>query len=108
MTAAQWRSIDELIAERDPYCRGVLLLGLSAPVERLAEGFKEAAGSASCRGFAVGRTIFEKPSLAWLAGEIDDETLIARTRETFESLIRLWRQVHSKTNAPAKETQPNP
>ena len=25
MTAAQWRMIDELIAERDPYCRGVLL-----------------------------------------------------------------------------------
>ena len=92
MTATQWRLIDELIAERDPYCRGVLLLGLSAPVERLAEGFKEAAGSTSCRGFAVGRTIFEQPSLAWLAGEIDDKTLIARTQETFESLIRLWRE----------------
>ena len=107
MTAAQWRSIDGVIAERDPYCRGVLLLGLSAPVERLADGFKEAAGSPSCRGFAVGRTIFEQPSLAWLAGEIDDKTLIARTRETFESLIGLWRQAHSKTSAPAKET-PNP
>jgi len=104
MTAAQWRLIDELIAERDPYCRGVLLLGLSAPVERLAEGFKEAAGSTSCRGFAVGRTIFEKPSLAWLAGEIDDKTLIARTRETFESLIRLWRQAHK--DVPAKTTKP--
>ena len=104
MTAAQWHSIDELIAERDPYCRGVLLLGLSAPVERLAEGFKQAAESASCRGFAVGRTIFEKPSLAWLAGEIDDKTLIARTRETFESLIRLWREAHK--DAPAKATNP--
>ena len=104
MTAAQWRLIDEVIAAHDPYCRGVLLLGLSAPVERLTEGFKEAAGSAACRGFAVGRTIFEQPSLAWLAGEIDDQTLIARTRETFESLIRLWRQAHNMTNAPAKVT----
>jgi len=106
MTAAQWRKIDELITERDPYCRGVLLLGLSAPVEKLAEGFREAAGSKTCRGFAVGRTIFEKPSLAWLAGEIDDKTLISRTRETFESLIRLWRQAHNNTNAPAKTTTP--
>jgi 5-dehydro-2-deoxygluconokinase len=104
MTAAQWRSIDELIAERDPYCRGVLLLGLSAPVERLAEGFREAVGSASCRGFAVGRTIFEKPSLAWLAGEIDDNTLIARTRETFKNLIRVWREAHK--DAPAKTKKP--
>jgi 5-dehydro-2-deoxygluconokinase len=104
MTAAQWRSIDELILERDPYCRGVLLLGLSAPVERLAQGFREAVGSTTCRGFAVGRTIFEKPSLAWLAGEIDDDSLIARTRETFENLIRLWREAHK--DAPAKASKP--
>lgn len=104
MSPAQWRFIDEAIAERDPYCRGVLVLGLSAPVEKLAEGFREAAGSTSCRGFAVGRTIFEKPSLAWLAGEIDDTALVARTRETFESLIRLWRQARQKTSAPAKTT----
>jgi 5-dehydro-2-deoxygluconokinase len=106
MTAAQWRFIDDVIAERDPYCRGVLLLGLSAPVEKLADGFEEAAGSTSCRGFAVGRTIFEKPSLAWLAGEIDDQTLVARTRETFETLIKLWRQSRGKTSAPAKTTTP--
>ena len=91
MTAAQWRMTDELIAERDPYCRGVLLLGLSAPVEILAEGFIQASHSATCRGFAVGRTIFEKPSLAWLAGQIDDSTLIARVSQTFQDLISLWR-----------------
>jgi Uncharacterized protein conserved in bacteria len=91
MTAAQWGMIDELIAERDPYCRGVLLLGLSAPVERLAEGFIQASHSTTCRGFAVGRTIFEKPSLAWLAGQIDDSTLIARVSQTFQDLISLWR-----------------
>ena len=93
-----------LIAERDPYCRGVLLLGLSAPVERLAEGFREAVESTTCRGFAVGRTIFEKPSLAWLAGEIDDDTLIARARETFENLIRIWREAHKDAPAKAKKT----
>ena len=62
-------SIDELIAERDAYCRGVLLLGLSAPVERLRRrALSRRRDSATCRGFAVGRTIFEKPSLAWLRG----------------------------------------
>jgi 5-dehydro-2-deoxygluconokinase len=98
MTAAQWRMIDELIAERDPYCRGVLLLGLSAPVEILAEGFIQASHSATCRGFAVGRTIFEKPSLAWLAGQIDDSTLIARVSQTFQDLISLWRNSRNPTN----------
>ena len=66
-------------------------------MERLAKGFTEAAGSKTCRGFAVGRTIFEKPSMAWLAGEIDDRALIERTRETFESLINLWRQASKES-----------
>ncbi|HEM7799522.1 5-dehydro-2-deoxygluconokinase [Burkholderia cenocepacia] len=91
LDVAQWQAVDALIAERDPYCRGVVLLGLSAPVDRLVEGFQAAAASASCRGFTVGRTIFYEPSRAWLAGEIDDAEAIARVRRTFETLIDAWR-----------------
>ncbi|MEX3820105.1 5-dehydro-2-deoxygluconokinase [Paraburkholderia sp. BR14262] len=89
--AAQWREIDALIAERDPYCRGVVLLGLSAPIDQLAEGFRAAAASNTCRGFTVGRSIFYEPSLAWLAGEIGDDEVIARARRAFETLIGAWR-----------------
>jgi 5-dehydro-2-deoxygluconokinase len=91
MDAAQWQAVDALIAERDPYCRGVVLLGLSAGVEQLNEGFRAAAQSATCRGFTVGRTIFHEASQAWLANEIDDGELIARVRHTFETLIASWR-----------------
>jgi 5-dehydro-2-deoxygluconokinase len=91
LEAAQWQAVDALIAERDPYCRGVVLLGLSAPVEQLTDGFRAAAASATCRGFTVGRTIFHEPSHAWLAGEIGDDELIARVRRTFETLIASWR-----------------
>jgi 5-dehydro-2-deoxygluconokinase len=97
--AAQWQAIDGLIAERDPHCRGVVLLGLSAPVDQLVESFGLAAQSATCRGFTVGRTIFYEPSLAWLAGEIGDDELIARVRATFETLIAAWRS--SRTSAHA-------
>ena len=76
---------------RDPYCRGVVLLGLNATAEFLADGFQQASQSTTCRGFAVGRTIFQEPSRAWLAGEIDDETLIQRVQATFEQLINAWR-----------------
>ncbi len=51
MSAQQWQAIDALIAERDPACRGVVLLGLSAAVEQLSDGFKAAAASVTCRGF---------------------------------------------------------
>ena len=32
-----WQAIDEVIAARDPLCRGVVLLGLEAPIEKLEE-----------------------------------------------------------------------
>ena len=92
MSAAQWRAVDALIAERDPYCRGVLLLGLNAPHEKLAAAFREARSSRSCRGFAVGRTIFGEPARRWLGNEIDDAALIAVVRASYEALIRAWRE----------------
>lgn len=90
MPAAHWQAIDALIAERDPWCRGVVLLGLQAPVEQLAQGFRDAADSRSCRGFMVGRTIWHAPGLAWLRGEIGDDELVGRVRATFEQLIDAW------------------
>ncbi|VXC30494.1 5-dehydro-2-deoxygluconokinase [Pseudomonas sp. 8Z] len=93
--AAVWEQLDQLIAERDPYCRGVVLLGLNAPAEQLAQGFREASGSRRCQGFAVGRTIFGQPSRAWLAGELDDAGLIAQVRATFEFLIQAWRDARA-------------
>ncbi len=100
MSGPQWQAIDALIAERDPACRGVVLLGLSAAVEQLCDGFKAAAASATCRGFTVGRTIFHEPSHAWLAGSIDDAELIARVRRTFETLIDAWRAARSERPMP--------
>ena len=91
MSRESWKQVDDLVARRDPWCRGVLVLGLNAPIEELAAGFREAALSDSCRGFAVGRTIWQEPSRDWLAGRIDDAELIARVRASFETLIRAWR-----------------
>jgi len=91
MGADQWQAIDALIAERDRYCRGVVVLGLGATIDVLRSGFRDARASTSCRGFAVGRTIFEEPSRRWLAGTIDDETLVRDVRAQFEMLIDAWR-----------------
>ncbi|NBB12819.1 5-dehydro-2-deoxygluconokinase [Pseudomonas sp. SLFW] len=94
-SAETWEKLDALIQERDPYCRGVVLLGLNAPAETLAAGFREASRSTTCRGFAVGRTIFHEPSRAWLEGEIDDAGLISRVQSTFGFLIESWREARA-------------
>ena len=76
---------------------GVLgvLLGLAASVDELIAGFREARASETCRGFAVGRTIFHDASRAWFAGECDDATLKRMVRERYEMLIHHWREARS-------------
>jgi 5-dehydro-2-deoxygluconokinase len=105
LPAHDWTALDALIAERDPHCRGVLLLGLNAPFAELAAGFAAAAHSHSCRGFAVGRSIFVQPARAWLRGDIDDATLVERASQHFAELAALWRQARGEraTSSPAVE-----
>ncbi|KMN76678.1 5-dehydro-2-deoxygluconokinase [Chromobacterium sp. LK11] len=90
--AAQWPALDALIAERDPYCRGVVLLGLNAPLDTLRRGFAAARASRSCRGFMVGRSLFQRPAERWLAGEIDDAGLVAEAGARFAELVAVWRE----------------
>ncbi|WP_409027869.1 5-dehydro-2-deoxygluconokinase [Janthinobacterium sp. SUN098] len=96
MSAQQWQAIDALVQERDPYCRGVVLLGLNAPIAALAASFEQASASTTCKGFMVGRTIFQEPSRRWLAGELDDAGLIAAVRANFEQLISLWQRTRNR------------
>jgi 5-dehydro-2-deoxygluconokinase len=91
MDSAQWAAVGALIAERDPRCRGVVLLGLNASADELAQQMRTAAASPACRGFMVGRTIFHEPSRRWLAGEIDDASCVAQVRANFEQLLGTWR-----------------
>lgn len=85
-----WAAIDNVITTRDPYCRGVVLLGLEAPIEELEKGFKAARQAKSVKGFAVGRTIFADAAKAWLMGNIDDSAAIADMAGRFEKLTKLW------------------
>ena len=49
-SAGEWPAIDALVAERDPWCRGIVLLGLSAPIDTLARGFADAAAQPHAAG----------------------------------------------------------
>lgn len=92
LSSQSWSQAVALIEERDPYCRGVVLLGLDAPQEELEAGFAAAATQSIVKGFAVGRTLFGQPSREWLAGKIDDETLVKHIKVNYHNLITLWRQ----------------
>ncbi|MCB1469303.1 MAG: 5-dehydro-2-deoxygluconokinase [Rhizobiaceae bacterium] len=89
-SAAAWAGIEATIAANDPWCRGVVLLGLDAPQSELEAAFAATANAPIVKGFAVGRTIFAETAAEWLAGRMDDETAINEMAARFEKLTDAW------------------
>ena len=94
-SAAAWRAIEEVVKKNDPYCRGVVMLGLEAPEAEIAAAFRVA--SAVVKGFAVGRTIFADAAKSWLSGKITDEQAVADMAARFERLVHHWENAHVET-----------
>ncbi|ALS97572.1 bifunctional 5-dehydro-2-deoxygluconokinase/5-dehydro-2-deoxyphosphogluconate aldolase [Lacimicrobium alkaliphilum] len=85
-----WEKISALVKNRAPHCRGVILLGLDAPLVDLEAAFRASAGFDLCKGFAVGRSIFSEPSRAWFRNEISDSELMQRVEDNYLQLVRSW------------------
>lgn len=94
-SADAWRNIERTIVANDAHCRGVVLLGLSAPEEELMASFQVAAAQPLVKGFAVGRTIFADAAARWLGGEIDDEAAVDDLAARFGVLVQAWRRARS-------------
>lgn len=102
MAARNWDALDVLVRERDPYCRGAVILGLSQPVDQLIAGFAEARAPI-VKGFMIGRTVWAEPSQAWLKREIDDAEFQAQVAVNFRRLIAGWRASRSVEQRAAEE-----
>lgn len=89
-SAAAWEAACAAITRRDPYTRGVLVLGLDAPVEHLRQSFARAARQDLVKGFAVGRTIFGDAARAWLRDEITDAEAVEAMTTRFRALAEAW------------------
>ena len=87
-----WVDITRIIEGNDPHCRGVLLLGGQAPLARLEAALDLARGQRGCKGFAVGRSIFEKPAEAWFAGRVDDTGAVSAIAENYGRLVATWQR----------------
>ena len=90
MASASWAALQQLIAARDPYCRGAVILGLNQPLADLARGFAQA-NHPVVKGFMVGRTLWADASLRWLKSEIDDAALVDQVAYNFAALVDAWR-----------------
>ena len=98
MSEAGWAALAELIAERDPQCRGAVILGLNKPLVELAQGFARARHPI-VKGFMVGRSLWVQPAAAWLRGDIDDAGLTGAVALNFAALVEAWRGARAGAQA---------
>ncbi len=96
-----WEAIETVVRARDAYCRGILLLGLSAPPDELLAGFVAAASCPLVKGFAVGRTIWHDPAVRWLQGDIDDAQAVEMMAGNFRILVAGWSRARAHKAAAA-------
>jgi 5-dehydro-2-deoxygluconokinase len=87
---AAWLAVDQTIRTNDPWCRGVVMLGLDAPADQLEAAFAAAQTAPMVKGFAVGRTIFADAAKAWFAGRLRDEEAIDDMAGRFDALTKAW------------------
>lgn len=91
-SAEAWANVERAILDNDPLCRGIVLLGLSAPIPELIDSFAAAARVPMIKGFAVGRSIFSDVARKWLADEMSDDAAIAEMAGHLGVLVNAWRE----------------
>ena len=91
-TLKAWKNIAAVMAAHDPWCRGIVMLGLDAPEAELETAFKVAASAPAVKGFAVGRTIFSGAARSWLSGKMTDAEAVAEMAKRFGNLVDLWQK----------------
>ena len=89
-TDAAWANACAAVEKYDAHTRGIVVLGLEAPAEELADSFECAARHELVKGFAVGRTIFADVAKAWLAGNTTDREAVASMVERYAALCAVW------------------
>ncbi len=87
---AAWAKACDAIKAHDPYCRGVVVLGLEASPDLLANAFRVAARQKLVKGFAVGRTIFSDTASRWMQDELADDLAIAEMVAKYRNLCEVW------------------
>ena len=89
-STTSWTLIEAVIAEKDPWCRGVLMLGQEASIEHIESALASAASVPMVKGFAIGRAIFREAAEGWFAGQLTDEAATRMIADRFDRLSQKW------------------
>ena len=95
LSEASWQKTCQMISDHDPYCRGIMILGLEASLPELRSCFESAAKFDLVKGFAVGRSIFADPARQWLSGAINDVQAVEAMADVYADLCQMWDQARA-------------
>ncbi|MFV0322482.1 MAG: 5-dehydro-2-deoxygluconokinase [Alphaproteobacteria bacterium] len=91
LKSESWVECRKAIQSRDPVSQGMMVLGFGVDKQTLFQSFNAASGEPFVKGFAVGRTIWSAPSLAWLKGEISDVQFKQEINQNYQEFCQAWR-----------------
>ncbi|MEQ8710304.1 MAG: 5-dehydro-2-deoxygluconokinase [Rhodospirillales bacterium] len=89
-SAGSWKRLEQIVGSHDPYCRGIIMLGLNAPLADLMEDIARGAKAPVCKGFAVGRSIFSEAADQWFRDEITDAEASSAIARSYSALLETW------------------
>ncbi len=102
---AAWAATCDVITERDPHCRGIVILGLGAKEAALEQSFAVAARYPLVKGFAVGRTVFAETAAAFMQDRIAQEDAVAKLSASFARLCAIWDRARAGGTAVASDNR---
>lgn len=93
-----WENIYSAIQESAPFCQGLFINAVSAPVPQLPTLMEIAGKEKICQGLVVGRTLFQQTVEQWFAKKIDDRMFVQILSDTFRETANLWyEKCHSES-----------
>lgn len=87
-----WDCIHRVIQDNDPDCLGVFVHSPLTAMDQLGVLFDMATKQAICKGFVVGRALFQPVLEQWFAQKIADHVLIEHVKPLFQQIVALWQE----------------
>lgn len=94
MSDSYWNNIGKVIDDNDPYCQGIIMLGLDGDIDDISQSIRISSQHKWVKGFAVGRTFFGKTAKSWFAGKTNDDDAIREMRIAYRKLLDVWVNSH--------------
>jgi len=94
-TSADWQEVTAVVRRDGRNDVGCIVLGRGETDEKVMDWLRIAAGSSACIGFAVGRTTFWEPLVAWRDGRLTKEQATQEIGSAYAAWIAVFEDARS-------------